>query len=379
MKHHYHHIATLGLLMLLGIGRLCAADWFNAVRSWPFIVVPSVAYSPETDWGFGLGGAGYFALPSDPLGRTSELGFDGDYTLNGMWHINLTSTMYLTDRWQLRFRLGYRSYPDVYYGLGNTPQDYEIFNLDEATWQMDLPAGYTSRRAYLYAEPMYRAKGNWWVGAVVNMQYEGNCVRGNRWLIPGVGFSSLYDSRDVLYFPSQGIFFKTQAQLLPTLYNDGTGRLNSLRMAERVTIDFRHYITLYKQLIFAYQLYGDAYFGGSASYPAPEMLPTLGGQDMLRGVRKGMWRDNLMVCGQAELRIPIYRILRGTIFAGVGDVYNIYDWHWATPKVGYGLGLRLCFHQAGINIRADIARNNYDKAWNNINNYSFYLTIKEAF
>ena len=109
------------------------------------------------------------------------------------------------------------------------------------------------------------------------------------------------------------------------------------------------------------------------------MLPRLGGQDGLRGINSDMFRDDIMMALQAELRIPIWSIFRATIFAGVGDVYDFHNWHWAIPKVGYGLGLRAAINKAKVNIRFDIARSNVDPRWNTINAYSFYLTATEAF
>ena len=109
------------------------------------------------------------------------------------------------------------------------------------------------------------------------------------------------------------------------------------------------------------------------------MLPRLGGQDGLRGINSDMFRDDIMMAFQAELRIHIWSIFRGTVFAGVGDVYDYHNWHWAVPKVSYGVGLRAAINRAKVNIRFDIARSNVDPRWDNISAYSFYLTATEAF
>jgi hemolysin activation/secretion protein len=109
------------------------------------------------------------------------------------------------------------------------------------------------------------------------------------------------------------------------------------------------------------------------------MLPRLGGQDGLRGVNSDMFRDDIMMALQAELRIPIWSIFRAAVFAGIGDVYDYHNWHWAIPKVGYGIGLRATINKAKVNIRLDVARSNVDPRWDNINAYSFYLTATEAF
>ena len=202
----------------------------------------------------------------------------------------------------------------------------------------------------------------------------------------------MFDTRDNIYYPHHGLFLKAQLRWQGVAVRD-----ERFRSLAAVQLDWRHFITLYKELIFAWQAYANILAGqlptltntpttntsttntSSVINPASVLLPAVGGQDMLRGFYTGQFRDEMVVALQAELRFPIYSILRGTAFAGVGDAYNLRAPQWTVPKVGYGLGLRLQFNTAGINIRADVARNNYDNRWNNINSYSFYLTVKEAF
>ena len=86
-----------------------------------------------------------------------------------------------------------------------------------------------------------------------------------------------------------------------------------------------------------------------------------------------------MMALQGELRIPLWNFLRACVFAGIGDVYDTADWQWTMPKVGYGLGLRMSINRAKVNLRFDIARNNYDNRWNNMDSWSFYLSATEAF
>jgi hypothetical protein len=93
----------------------------------------------------------------------------------------------------------------------------------------------------------------------------------------------------------------------------------------------------------------------------------------------GMFRDDAMLALQGELRFPVFSLLSGAVFAGVGDVYCYDDWRWTTPKVGYGIGLRLKVNKANINVRVDLARNNLYKSWTARESYSFYLTVTEAF
>ena len=145
-----------------------------------------------------------------------------------------------------------------------------------------------------------------------------------------------------------------------------------------LSTDLRHYIPLYKDLLFAWQFRSEWSVGTAANRPF-QFLPTLGGEDLIRGVRMGMFRDDAMLALQGELRFPVFSLLSGAVFAGVGDVYCYDDWRWTTPKVGYGIGLRLKVNKANINVRVDLARNNLYKSWTARESYSFYLTVTEAF
>ena len=184
----------------------------------------------------------------------------------------------------------------------------------------------------------------------------------------GLGAVVQYDSRDEIYYPSRGLFLKAVA----TAYLKPLGSTTTMGL---ITADLRQFLTLYRQLIFAWQLSAQVALGNDMPF---QMLPTLGGQDLLRGVRRNMFRDDMAVALQAELRFPIWDALKGTVFAGVGDVYNLKAWHWAMPKVSYGAGLRVAFNAARVNIRFDVARTNVNPSWR-ADGWSFYLTCTEAF
>lgn len=344
------------LLLCLGCV-LCATAkerlTLEQVMNWPVVAVPTVSYSPETSWAFGAAGAGYVRLPGDSLHRLSEFNLHGAYTLNKQWYVNFSSVMYLTAHWQLSYKARFRHYPDHYYGTGNA--QYREFD-----------SVYTSQQLYLMAQPLYRVADHLHVGATAEFMYEWKGLDTCRWVHWRIGAVMQYDTRDGIYYPTSGVLLKAQTEYATH--------------GVHAQLDFRHFVRLIPRsnydLIFAYQF---RYEGLYCSSTPPELLPTLGGDDLLRGIRAGKYRDNTLLCLQGELRIPIWRIIRADVFAGIGDVYDVHHWQWAKPKVGYGVGVRLCFNQAGINLRADVARNNIDKDWSKLNSYSFYLTIKEAF
>ncbi|MBQ9340589.1 MAG: BamA/TamA family outer membrane protein [Paludibacteraceae bacterium] len=373
----YRTAVMLCVLVLFGAGTMYVHA--QRVWDWPVIGAPTVSYSPETKWSFGVSAAGYIVLPADSLKRTSELTIDAAYTLNKQWFVTLGGTLYITPEWQFSFRIGYRNFPDCFYGVGNRPSDMPTD-----------PLRYTSAALTAYMQPLYNVGNGWHVGPVAQgrLETKGLAVDSTgatkQWGEVSAGAVAMYDGRDNIFYPHRGLFFKAQLRWLGL-----TVRGEHFRSVAAMQLDFRHFLPIYGDFIFAYQVYANilaasspisASASASSGFaPTAVLLPAVGGQDVLRGFYTGQFRDEAVAALQAELRFPIYSILRGTAFAGIGDAYNLHQPRWAVPKVGYGVGLRLQFNTAGINIRADVARNNYDNRWNTISAYSFYLTVKEAF
>lgn len=328
----------------------------------PAIGVPIITHSPETKWGFGLGVQGYFKLPFSD--RTSIIYGNGCYTLNKQFYFNLGGTLYFGGKnpWFMQIRGGYRNYPDVYYPIGNT--------IDE-THQNGTK--YMSRRASTAIQAQIYLPAHWSFGPAFDFVWERiDKSIDNTTIMWALGAVAQYDTRDTLYYPRKGLFFKASVMH----YEPKLG--SSFRMTY-MKVDLRHFISLPKDIIFAWQFDTEwALSDNVASIPFM-YLPTIGGQDLVRGVRRNMFRDNASIALQAEFRFPIWKFIRFHAFAGIGDVYNTDHWNWATPKIGYGLGLRIGINDAHINIRLDVARSNIYKNWNTWESYAFYLTATEAF
>ena len=343
----------------------------DSLLNLPAMGLPIVNYSPESTWEFGAAAQGYFRLPNQE--RTSILQVDGTYSLKNQWYINVQGNLYFGGEtpWLLNFRAGYSDRPATYYGIGNTGNT-EIGMLRKGST-------YIQQRGYLNIQAPISINHNWSIGPMADMlitqydttDYQSHIPVINPLLLSqfGLGIVAQYDTRDVTFYPNKGIFFKT------SLTQHFTFSPHSYITA--FSADLRQYIPLPKKIVIAWQFKTYCLLSPD-KIPYP-ILPRLGGQDGLRGIHSDMFRDDIMISVQAEVRLPIWSILRATVFAGIGDVYDFHDWHWATPKIGYGLGLRATINKAKVNLRFDIARSNVDPRWNNINAYSFYLTATEAF
>ena len=354
---------------------------WDALMNWNFMALPYPSYSPETSWQFGITGVWYFHTSKENQ-QFSDLNFDMGYTLNRQWYINANSRIYFNTqtRWFLDTYLSAKHYPDLFFGTTN--------NIDSV---YNPAIKYTSNFIDLKAKPSFYITNHWLAGATLHIRYENSTL-----LIPhssfliqngfgenlflGIGGAISYDTRSNNYYPLHGLFFKTTItyyQQIPFGSQQSTvngqqncGSFLTPNSSSLILIDLRQYIPLYKELILAWNFRSEWAVGNNVPF---QLLPTIGGQDLVRGIRQNKFKDNTLFALQAELRIPIWRFLKAAVFGSVGDVYNYNNWQWATPKIGYGAGLRACIHQAKTNIRFDVARQNYSNDW------SFYFTVKEAF
>lgn len=330
-------------------------DSLERLLDLPAIGVPIVQYSPETEWVLGGAVQGYFRCKNQS--RSSIVQLSGAYTFRHQWYLKTSGTVYFGRRtsWQLSYRLGYRDYPDSWYERGNR---YE--------WKES--ESYTSQRFNASLQPLYVLPRHWAIGPDINAIWEKTSLWKEQAMM-GIGVMAQYDTRDQQFYPSKGLFFSISCSNYEPLNH-------RYRRVAIIKTDLRNSVPIYKSLLFAWQHISQWAIGKDIPNP---MLPTLGGEDMLRGIPQNMYRDNALWALQTELRFPIYRLLRGTVFASIGDVYNLDKWRWAVPKVGYGLGLRLCINRIKVNVRLDVARNNVYKRWDTWESYSVYFTAIEAF
>jgi hypothetical protein len=341
----------------------------NGNLNWNFVATPFANYQPETNWGFGIAGA-YYIKPKKFDGKAGTINFTATYTLKNQFSFKLTSIAYLDkkQKYMLYSTAAFNHYPDNFYGVGNNPKKIE-----------NQAISYNSDNIALVMQPQTHIKRNWLLGVNTHFRWEKTKADSthfepflrkkygvfgfNEYFMLGFGGVISYDSRDNLFYPDKGIFFKA----VFTYYEKLSRK--SYRMG-KIQTDFRHFVPIYSQLIFAYQFSTEWTLANDKPF---QMLSTLGGIELLRGIRSGVWRDDVMAVLQTELRIPVWKIFKVAAFASIGDVYNLSDWRFSTPKIGYGIGLRVKFNKSKANLRLDIARQNFG------NNFSWYITVNEAF
>lgn len=332
-----------------------------------FFLIPHAAYQQETSWSGGVAFGYYFK--SNDVSRISSISGSAVYTVLNQFMLNISPKLYFSDKkYFLYANLNLRNYPDYYFGVGNSAQNLKV--------------GYVSRNFNVTLQPQYLVSKELYVGLQLSYKTESlltdssdiflnqniyNKYGNAGWKPFGqftAGVVAAFDSRDNQFYPEQGLFAKALIGSSPSWLGN-TFNLNEF------SIDVRKYQPVFKNHTIALQTYISGIFGKNG---VPfQLMPTLGGRDLMRGFRQGMYRENMLFLFQSEYRLPIYKRLKASLFCSVGDVLNSSDYKIDKLKFGYGAGLRYRLNDARVHLRFDIAKNNYGEK------LQFYITATEAF
>ena len=330
-------------------------------------IIPNASYQQETSVAFGLAGGYYFK--SKDISRISSIAGSAYYTLLNQFMFNITPKFFLKNgKYYVYSNLNVQNYPDFYYGIGNTPTQ--------------LKQSYISQKINLSIQPQYAVTKDFYVGGILsflNEQVKTDSIFNNNkdeifskygtagWTpyhLFTLGVTAMYDTRDNHFYPYEGFFAKTTFEI-------SHSRFLSSYSLQQFSLDVRQFIPLFENHVFAWQAYAKGSFS-NGDIPF-QLLPTIGGRDVGRGFRSGMYRNNLLLSGQTEYRIPIYKRLKAAAFLTAGDVLGGDHYKIDKLKVTYGAGLRFRLNDARVHLRVDFAKNNYgDKL-------QFYITASEAF
>ncbi len=332
-----------------------------------FFLIPHAAYQQETSWSGGVAFGYYFK--SNDVSRISSVSGSAVYTALNQFMLNISPKLYFSDKKYFLFaNLNLRNYPDYYFGVGNKPQNLKV--------------GYVSRNFNVTLQPQYLISKQLYVGLSLSFKTEDlQTDSSNAFLQQNIynrfgdagwkpygqftaGVVTAFDSRDNQFYPEKGMFAKLMTGTSPVWLG------NTFSLSE-FSIDVRKYQPIFRKHNLAFQGYVSGIFG-ETGIPF-QLLPTLGGRDMMRGFRQGMYRENMMFLVQSEYRLPIYKRLKAAFFCSAGDVVNSSNFKIDKLKFGYGAGLRYRLNDARVHLRFDIAKNNYGEK------LQFYITATEAF
>ncbi len=323
---------------------------------------PFIFYTPETKTGGG-GAITYFfrEAGSAPSARPSTFVPIFVYTQKQQISSALISEVYWEqEKHHLFSTVSYSNWPNQFYGIGNNTS-HEAEDFTQRMVMLDLRYLRQLRRG-LYAGLQYQ----FYRSKLTEVEAGGKLAHGNilgsaAGAASGVGALVNWDTRDNIFYASSGSYYLLSARV----FHD---RLSSDFDFTNYQVDLRHYFPITSSQVLAMQGVMSVIDGDPPFY----MMPLLGGQNLLRGLYEGRYRDKNLIAAQLEYRLPLWRRIGAVAFAGLGEVAPKFDdFELKSFKHTAGFGLRYQLVPAEkLNLRMDFG-------WGK-GSSGFYLALTEA-
>jgi outer membrane protein assembly factor BamA len=265
------------------------------------------------------------------------------------------------DRYYFYSEIVFLKWPEYYYGIGaNTLKD------DEEEYTINkYGVLFTGQRKFISGlylgincDYSYVKFSKTEIGGMLESETVTGSKDGD---ITGIGLTSRYDTRDMIFFPGNGNYH----QLKINSYGSDLGGDYTFK---RYTLDLRRYFTLTDNQYVAVQTLGDFIDGN----PPFTILPRVG--DIVRGYYPTRYTDKNLLALQIEYRlVPLWKRFGIVLFSGIGGVApKISDFEADNFKFAAGFGIRYIFvEDEKLNLRVDIGFGE--------SGAEFYMDIAEAF
>lgn len=325
-------------------------DTLQQKKNKPFYFgFPIIYYTPETRFAFGASGFTSFNFKNDTIGAPqSKISFIGIYTQNKQVLFYVPFNLFFKNRtYQINGEVGYYNFNYLFYGIGNSS------NNNTERYFLKYPRVRIALLKKVYPKFFIGVKYLYDNISLYNLDTAGllikrDIVGSNGGVVSAGGLTSIYDSRDNIFFPSKGIYFESSIII-------GDKKIGSDFNYVKATIDVSKFIN-FKNNIFAFNFYS-TYTSGLVPF---YQMGVLGGANRMRGFYEGRYRDNQLLLFQTEYRRILYKQIGIVLFANAGQVasqwqlFNLTNTHYT-----YGAGLRIVLDKKQkINLRTDAAIGN---------------------
>lgn len=323
-------------------------DYFNDAnknkehKRFDFSIIGGPHYSTDTKLGLGLVAAGLYRTDrNDTILPPSNVSLFGDISTVGFYLLGIRGThIFPQDKYRLDYTLYFYSFPSKFWGMGYDMGNVDVNETDMDRWQAQAKASF-----------LFRVAHNLYVGPMATYDY----VHGKNLERPellegmdlntanyGVGFSLVYDSRDVLTNPHRGYYLNVSQCFRPRfLGNDYAFSTTDLRTS--------YYHSVWKGGLLAGEIRSTFNFG----HPSWAMMALLGNSYSMRGYYEGRYRDKHKMEGQIELRQHVWRRNGIAAWIGAGTVFNKFSALRLDEVLpNYGIGYRWEFKK-NVNVRLD--------------------------
>jgi outer membrane protein assembly factor BamA len=310
-------------------------DRFNkkAEHLFKILPVPLYSYSTEAGQTFGLAKFNLFsASKKDTISNPSKL--SEVITLSTKGRVNAsvsTELVFHENKYVFLSYINYKKQPEYIFGIGNN-----VTKAGQEAVQYE--------RIKFFVTALKKINKNFFVGIPLDLAgYFNIQPDSNSFLITekvvglhggftiGTGLAAAYDSRDNRYNPQHGSYALAAVIVHPQW-------LGSAYQFTKLELDLRKYCNPWLQHVVALQA-TTSYSGGNVPFYE---LSLLGGDKQMRGYYQGAYRDKILVDGQLEYRMPLWKIFGMAGWLATGRVANKYsDLSLQGWKLSYGGGIRI--------------------------------------
>ncbi len=303
-------------------------------KAFKYSPLPFAGYATETGMVIGVTKYNAFKFKgntlSDSLIQPSSILAYVYFTQENQYKYYLiTDLMNNDNKINSKFEFMFMDYPSYFFGLGNNNDFDSAYLVDFKNILFAPSVSYNIfENIYIGAKYTYNDYLNI---ASLDENINDSVLQTNSGLQSGVGIIVSREARDNRIRAKKGSYFNMSYDF----YDESMG---SEFNYNQFTLDYRYYITPIKQITIASQLYTTL---SSGNVPVQSM-PVVGGAYRMRGIYEARYRDKNMIMAQFELRFPIYWILYGATYVGLGQVApRVSDFAFNSFHYGYGAGLRL--------------------------------------
>lgn len=314
---------------------ISAFDKFNdkAEKVFKFLPVPIYSHSIEAGNTFGAAKFNLFNLSKkDTISQPSIL--SAVATFSSTKRINISAggeLLFQENNYIFNSYFNYTKAPQYFSGIGNSPN---TVTREEIITNHIKFLGSFKRRIVekLYAGIQYDLANYFKIetdtGSYLIKNNTLGLTGGNNIGLGGVIF---YDKRDNRYNPKRGAYAQTSLMYY-------TKALGSNYKFVKFQLDVRKYINHWRKHVIAIQATTSLSGKGAPFYE----LALMGSESQMRGYYRGIYRDNVLIDGQIEYRMPVWNRFGIVLFCGAGRVAESYEKLSFTGfNPNYGGGFRI--------------------------------------
>ena len=337
---------------------------FDETKAIDMSYLPTAYYTPEKKFGVGLLMVGLYKTDNaSPEEQPSSLVLNSFVSMNNSYGVEVENmTFFNQGKQRLLLELELHNEASVYYGQGIEQGDLDsnhhefeeqLFSF-KPRWMTEVADNYFIG---IGADLIYASAGKLELVETETPVDSADILPNN--FSSGVVITSIYDSRDYRLNATKGWLFQIDAGLY---HNNQSSSFSTYN------IELANYIDLGSSApgLIAWQVQGH-FTDGDVPW---NMLPDLGGSNAMRGYIKGRYRDEQMMMGQVEYRLPIFQRYGMVFWGAVGSVAPHVSDLTEELLTSYGTGFRFNIKD-NINLRFDVGVGE--------NETNFYLNVNEVF